>query len=57
MAFLTDQDRQKIASAITEAERRTSGELVAVVAPAADDYRYLPLSGRPSPPFCCLRSC
>ena len=43
MAFLTDQDRQKIASAITEAERRTSGELVAVVAPAADDYRYVPL--------------
>ena len=43
MAFLTDQDRQKIASAITETERRTSGELVAVVAQAADDYRYLPL--------------
>ena len=43
MAFLTDQDQQKIANAITEAERRTSGELVAVVAPAADDYRYVPL--------------
>jgi putative membrane protein len=43
MAFLTDQDRQKVANAITEAERRTSGELVAVVAPAADDYRYVPL--------------
>jgi putative membrane protein len=43
MAFLTDEDRQKIASAITEAERRTSGELVAVVAQAADDYRYVPL--------------
>jgi putative membrane protein len=43
MAFLTDQDQQKIADAITEAERRTSGELVAVVAPAADDYRYVPL--------------
>ena len=43
MAFLTDQDRQKIADAITDAERRTSGELVAVVAPAADDYRYVPL--------------
>jgi putative membrane protein len=39
MAFLTEQDRQKIASAIIAAERTTSGELVAVVAQAADDYR------------------
>jgi putative membrane protein len=39
MAFLTDADRQKIAKAISEAERTTSGELVAVVAEAADDYR------------------
>ena len=36
--FLTDAGRQKIAEAIAEAERRTSGELVAVVAHAADDY-------------------
>jgi putative membrane protein len=43
MAFLTDQDRLKITDAITETERRTSGELVAVVAPTADDYRYVPL--------------
>jgi putative membrane protein len=43
MPFLTDQDRHKIASAIAAAERRTSGELVAVVAQAADDYRYVPL--------------
>jgi putative membrane protein len=43
MAFLTDQDRQKITDAITETERKTSGELVAVVAPTADDYRYVPL--------------
>jgi putative membrane protein len=40
MAFLTEQDRQKIESAIIAAERTTSGELVAVVAQAADDYRY-----------------
>ena len=38
MPFLTDAGRQKIAEAIAEAERRTSGELVAVVAHAADDY-------------------
>ena len=43
MAFLTDQDRARIASAIAAAERRTSGELVAVVADAADDYRYIAL--------------
>jgi putative membrane protein len=43
MAFLTDEDRRKIAAAIAEAERKTSGELVTVVARAADDYRYLPI--------------
>ena len=43
MAFLTDEDRKRIAEAIREAERRTSGELVAVVAQAADDYRYIPV--------------
>jgi putative membrane protein len=43
MPFLTDHDRQRIADAITATERTTSGELVAVVAQAADDYRYIPL--------------
>lgn len=43
MPFLTDDDRQRIESAIAEAERRTSGELVAVVAQSAGDYRYVPL--------------
>jgi putative membrane protein len=43
MAFLTEQDREKIARAIAEAERRTSGELITVVAHAADDYRHVPL--------------
>jgi putative membrane protein len=43
VAFLTDQDRQRIAEAIAAAERRTSGELVTVVAEAADDYRSFPL--------------
>jgi putative membrane protein len=41
MAFLTDQDRQTIARAIAEAERRTSGELVTVVAEAASNYRHI----------------
>jgi putative membrane protein len=43
MAFLTDADRTRIAAAIAAAERTTSGELVAVVAAAADDYRYVAL--------------
>jgi putative membrane protein len=43
MAFLTDADRARIVAAIVAAERRTSGELVAVVAAAADDYRYVSL--------------
>jgi putative membrane protein len=40
MPFLTDEDRYTIASAIAEAERHTSGELVAVVAHSAGDYRH-----------------
>jgi putative membrane protein len=43
MAFLSDQDRQRIAEAIAVVERRTSGELVTVIAAAADDYPYIPL--------------
>jgi putative membrane protein len=43
MAFLTDQDRQQIADAVAAAERKTSGELVTVIAAAADDYRYVAL--------------
>jgi putative membrane protein len=43
MPFLTDDDRHRIAVAIAEAERRTSGELVAVVAQSASDYRRVPL--------------
>ncbi len=43
MAFLTDRDRQQIVDAIAAAERRTSGELVTVIAAAADDYRYVAL--------------
>jgi putative membrane protein len=41
MAFLTEEDRQRIESAIVAAERTTSCELVAVVAQVADDYRHV----------------
>lgn len=43
MAFLTDEQRKQIAAAIAEAEGRTSGELVAVIARAADHYLYIAL--------------
>jgi putative membrane protein len=43
MPFLTDDDRHRIAVAIAEAERTTSGELVAVVAQSSGDYRRVPL--------------
>ncbi|WP_455366318.1 TPM domain-containing protein [Kaarinaea lacus] len=40
--FLTDQDKQTISDAIREAESKTSGEIVTVIARAADDYFYIP---------------
>lgn len=43
MSFLNGQARQDIAQAIAAAESRTRGELVAVVARAADDYLFFPL--------------
>ena len=43
MAFLTDSEKQTIEQAIADAEKKTSGELVAVIAHAADDYLYVSL--------------
>ncbi|WP_455209099.1 TPM domain-containing protein [Kaarinaea lacus] len=40
--FLTDQEKQTISDAIREAESHTSGEIVTVIARAADDYLYIP---------------
>lgn len=42
MAFVTDSDRDRIAEAIRAVERRTSGELVAVIAAESDSYYYIP---------------
>jgi putative membrane protein len=42
MKFLTEQEKQKISDAIRDAESRTSGEIVTVIAQAADDYFYIP---------------
>ncbi|MDH5409086.1 MAG: TPM domain-containing protein [Gammaproteobacteria bacterium] len=42
MKLINDTDRQQIAAAIKAVESKTSGELVTVIAPAADDYIYIP---------------
>ena len=42
MAMLTDADRQRIERAIEEAETRTTGEFITVVATESDDYLYVP---------------
>lgn len=42
MAFLSEDDRRRIEDAIVEAERRTTSELVTVVAEASGRYRYMP---------------
>lgn len=42
MTFLTDQEKEKIRFAIAEAESRTSGELVTVIARSSDSYLYIP---------------
>ncbi len=43
MSFLSDTELQEIASAIEAAERKTDGELVTVIARAADPYSYIPV--------------
>ena len=43
MGFISKQDRARIALAIALAEKRTSGEIVAVVAGSSDDYVFLPI--------------
>jgi putative membrane protein len=40
MALVSQADEKKIADAIAEAERRTSGEIVAVIAPSSGSYVY-----------------
>jgi putative membrane protein len=43
MTFLSEEDKQRIAEAIRDAETKTSGELVTVIAHAADTYLYIPI--------------
>ena len=43
MTFLSEVDKRRIAEAIRKVEATTSGELVTVIARAADQYLYIPL--------------
>lgn len=43
MLKISDQDQQRIREAIQAAERRTSGEMVTVIAASSDNYGYIPL--------------
>ena len=42
MTFLSDSEKQQIATAIAAAERKTRGELVTVITARSDDYHYIP---------------
>ena len=42
MALFSAEEEQRISAAITAAERKTSGEIVAVVADQSDSYLYVP---------------
>src|SRR5689334_1436318 len=43
MTIVSELDRQRVADAITEAERKTSGEIVAVIAGQSASYSYAPV--------------
>src|SRR6185295_13821637 len=42
MTLVAEADQKRIADAITEAERTTSGEIVAVIAPESSNYLHIP---------------
>jgi putative membrane protein len=42
MVLVPEEDKRRIADAITAAEARTSGEIVAVIAPESSSYLYVP---------------
>ena len=43
MAFISKREHNKIARAIATAEKKTSGEIVTVLAQSSDDYVFIPL--------------
>ncbi len=43
MTALSDKDKERVSSAIGQAEKNTSGEIVVIVARQSDDYRFIAL--------------
>jgi putative membrane protein len=43
MSFVSSEERERVSRAIARAEKKTSGEIVAVVAASSDDYAFIPL--------------
>jgi len=43
MDFISRKDAKRITRAIAAAEKKTSGEIIAVVASSSDEYRFIPL--------------
>lgn len=43
MAFLSEQEKKRIAEAIRAVEAKTAGELVTVIAQESDPYRFIPM--------------
>ncbi|MDA7946366.1 MAG: TPM domain-containing protein [Hyphomicrobiaceae bacterium] len=43
MEIISTKDRKRISRAIARAEKKTSGEIVAVIAATSDDYIFIPL--------------
>lgn len=43
MHTLSKRDRTRVSKAIEKAEKKTSGEIVAVIAESSDDYMFIPL--------------
>jgi len=43
MTLVSDADKRRIGDAITQAERTTSGEIVAMIAPQSSSYLYVPV--------------
>ncbi len=43
MALFTPEEQDRIAAAVTRAEKSTSGEIFTVVARSSDDYRFIPV--------------
>lgn len=43
MEFISTTDRNRISRTITRAEKKTSGEIVAVISASSDDYIFIPL--------------